>query len=214
VNDFVASFKSVSEGGQNAKPQGLFKDNAIWASTVLASSGAMYGLVVHTGIETRVSMNRETPQQKFGKVDMEIDFVTKLIFLMMTLLAIVMQMVAGFNEGWAINIFRIMLLLCAIIPISMKVNLDFAKIYYTFNIRSDDKLMPGCIPRTTTIPEELGRIQFLLSDKTGTLTQNDMVFKKLAMEYQTYDDDTWADLERAVRDGCQEKAAVSLNVPT
>jgi len=127
-------------------------------------------------------MNRETPQQKFGKVDMEIDFLTKLIFGMMTVLSVVMQCCAGWNDGCWINLFRIMLLLCAIIPISMKVNLDFAKIYYTFNIRVDE-IMPGCIPRTTTIPEELGRIQFLLSDKTGTLTQNDMVFKKLAMEY-------------------------------
>lgn len=43
--------------------------------------------------------------------------------------------------------------------------------------------IPGSIVRNSTIPEELGRIQFLLTDKTGTLTQNDMIFKKLAMEF-------------------------------
>ena len=46
--------------------------------------------------------------------------------------------------------------------------------------------------RSTTIPEELGRVSYLLSDKTGTLTKNEMVFKKLHLGAAgSYTDDTF-----------------------
>ena len=39
----------------------------------------------------------------------------------------------------------------------MKINLDLAKIYYSYGINRDDGI-PGCIARNSTIPEELGRL--------------------------------------------------------
>ncbi|PXF39997.1 putative phospholipid-transporting ATPase IIA [Gracilariopsis chorda] len=51
------------------------------------------------------------------------------------------------------------MLLSAIIPISMRVNLDMAKIAYTTFIENDNSRMPGCAVRNSDLPEELGRIE-------------------------------------------------------
>ena len=65
--------------------------------------------------------------------------------------------------------------------------------------------MPGTIPRNSTIPEELGRVQFLLTDKTGTLTKNDMIFKKLNMEFAEFGIDNLDDLKQMVKSNCEYK---------
>ena len=54
---------------------------------------------------------------------------------------------------------------------SLRVNLDMGKTVYAQQIMRDSEI-PDTIVRTSTLPEELGRIEYLLSDKTGTLTQN------------------------------------------
>ena len=41
---------------------------------------------------------------------------------------------------------------------------------------------------TTDINEDLGQVQYLFSDKTGTLTENEMVFKHFGLEGKIYEE--------------------------
>ena len=100
------------------------------------------------------------------------------------------------------NFFRFILLLSSVIPISLRVNLDLAKVYYSYLIYTDED-MANTIPRNSTIPEELGRIQFLLTDKTGTLTQNDMIFKKMSMEWAQFDLESLGDMKALLEENCE-----------
>ena len=53
-----------------------------------------------------------------------------------------------------------------------------AKTVYSWFIQNDLDI-PNTLVRSSTMSEELGRVSYMLSDKTGTLTQNEMVFKRL-----------------------------------
>ena len=147
-------------------------------------------------------MNSKPALTKVGKLDLEINRLSKFLFAFMLVLSFLIVALGEFKGNWVISLFRFMLLLSAVIPISMRVNLDMSKIYYCYGIYTDDKI-PETIPRNSTIPEELGRVQFLLTDKTGTLTKNDMIFKKINMEFAAFDLDNLPDLRSMLVENCE-----------
>ena len=66
--------------------------------------------------------------------------------------------------------------------------MDFSKLFFSKAISSDEEI--GAVARNSTIPEELGRVSVIFSDKTGTITSNEMTFKWLSSEsLKIWDDD-------------------------
>ncbi|TFK83591.1 aminophospholipid-transporting P-type ATPase [Polyporus arcularius HHB13444] len=162
----------------------LTAENMLWSNTVLAA-GTAVGFVIYTGAETRAVMNTSHPETKVGLLDVEINRLAKILCAVTFALSFVLVALNGFRGPWYIYILRFLILFSSIIPISLRVNLDMGKTVYAQQIMSDSEI-PNTIVRTSTLPEELGRIEYLLSDKTGTLTQNEMEMKKLHMGTVSY----------------------------
>jgi len=102
-------------------------------------------------------MNSKMPRSKVGLLDLEINMLSKVLFVLMLIISGAIIVADGFSGYWYFKYFRFLLLLASIIPISLRVNLDMAKIYYAYGM-SRDKNIEGTVARTSTIPEELGRI--------------------------------------------------------
>ncbi|XP_056280883.1 probable phospholipid-transporting ATPase IIB isoform X2 [Pseudoliparis swirei] len=184
---------------EDADPQvveSLSIENTLWASTVVAS-GTVIGVVIYTGKETRSVLNTSNAKNKVGLLDLELNRLTKALFLAQVVLSIVMVAVQGFVGPWFRNLFRFVVLFSYIIPISLRVNLDMGKSAYGWMIMKDEHI-PGTVVRTSTIPEELGRLVYLLTDKTGTLTQNEMVFKRLHLGTVSYGTDTMDEIQNHI----------------
>ncbi|KAK3707412.1 hypothetical protein RRG08_034469 [Elysia crispata] len=172
-------------------------ENTMWANTVVASGTAL-GVVIYTGGETRAVMNTSQPSSKMGLLDMEINTLTKLLFSAVFILSLVMMILKGFGGPWYRYFMRFIVLFSYVIPISLRVNLDMGKAFYSWVIQRD-KHIPGTTVRSTTIPEELGRITYLLSDKTGTLTQNEMIFKRLHLGTVSFTSETMDEVQSHLR---------------
>lgn len=184
----IHSFSGKLNYGNFSVPLGI--DQTMWANTVLAL-GLAVGVVVYTGPDTRQAMNTTRLGVKTGLLELEINQVSKALCATVFVLLVGLVLARGFPlaAGWYVDIVKFLILFLTIIPVLLRVNLDLAKLVYAGQIERDDDI-PDTVVRTLTIPEDLGRIEYLLSDKTGTLTQNDMELKKLHLGTVLYAGDT------------------------
>ncbi len=98
------------------------------------------------------------------------------------------------GSGWPVAaFFRSMcfwaILLSVLIPISLTISIDMVRVVHKFAVQLDRRMryrdpsgtIIPAMARTSNLSEELGRIDAIFSDKTGTLTCNRMDFLKCAV---------------------------------
>ncbi|NWQ66844.1 AT8B3 ATPase, partial [Neopipo cinnamomea] len=171
-----------------------------------------YGLVIYAGFDSKIMRNCGKIKRKKTKLDRMMDRLVVVIFLLLLVTSLCLAVASGF---WArmfqdkhsylaavyrntspaqqafFNFWGFTILLSVIIPMSMYITLEFIYLVNSFFINWDLGMYYAVkdIPakaRSTSLNDQLGQIEYIFSDKTGTLTQNIMSFKKCCVSGTIY----------------------------
>ena len=73
---------------------GIGLEQTLWRGVKMASGRAIL-LVIYTGKETKLSLNSKDSGNKFGLLDEELNFFSKILFLILLLLSITLVVLRG-----------------------------------------------------------------------------------------------------------------------
>ena len=196
---FHAKFKK--EGIYIEEDINLSTNEFLLKGSVLKNTNWIIGIVVYTGMNNKIILNSKKPRLKMSKVEKTLNYYLLLIFLFLIICCIESAIFhhAQFHrhENFYSNFiylkespdtesfivfFTYFLLLNTMIPISLIVTTEIIKLIQSIFIKWDVLLYSKwrhcfCSAKSVSIIEELGDVNFIFSDKTGTLTKNQLQFK-------------------------------------
>uniref|UniRef100_A0A674MEX9 Phospholipid-transporting ATPase n=1 Tax=Takifugu rubripes TaxID=31033 RepID=A0A674MEX9_TAKRU len=195
----------IDKNDQEPVVRSLGPENLLLKGATLKNTQKICGVAIYTGMETKMALNYQGKSQKRSAVEKSINafllvylciLVSKA--LVCTTLKYVWQSTPGqdepwYNEktereknsNWYLKVFTdflsFMVLFNFIIPVSMYVTVEMQKFFGSFFIAwdrdfFDPEIKEGALVNTSDLNEELGQVEYVFTDKTGTLTQNNMEF--------------------------------------
>ena len=187
-------------------------DNIVLKGCYLKNTDYICGIIVYSGRNTKIMKNAKNVKGKYSKVLFIMNKFLYSVFIFEISLCILFGYLSLVWEENKKNVFTYIyvdvkdsnrfikfitntmtffVLYANMIPISLYVVLEIIKsiqgllIYYDPEIY-DKSIDKKATIRTTQLIEELGQVEFIFSDKTGTLTQNSMVLKQIYINGKVY----------------------------
>lgn len=189
----------------NGETHPLGPDNVVYRGSVIRNTRNLLGLVIFTGEETKIRMNAiRNPRTKAPKLQKSINLIVIFMVIIVASMAffsffgeiIIKRQYVDTNKAWyllqqdagvAPTVMSFIIMYNTLIPLSLYVTMEIIKVMQSKFMEWDIDMYhfetnTPCESRTATILEELGQVSYIFSDKTGTLTDNKMIFRKFSID--------------------------------